>query len=173
MKTCENCKNWIPMKEHEGKCVLYGLKHCAWTPSEATCDEWVSDESEVEDKTDLISRADAIKKLNRTGRDYGLSFSDIEGAEHIIRNLPPISKCEEELDAFSYEIGHMDGRKRGYEEGLKRASERCGEWEFSTAVPLRGGAYAAGYVCSNCGDNYVHVDGMNYCPNCGADMKTR
>lgn len=51
------------MRELEGKCVLYGLKHCAWTPSEATCDEWVSDESEVEDKTDLISRADAIEAL--------------------------------------------------------------------------------------------------------------
>ena len=51
------------MRELEGKCVLYGLKHCAWTPSEATCDEWVSDESEVEDKTDLISRADAIEAM--------------------------------------------------------------------------------------------------------------
>ena len=49
MKTCENCKNWIQMKELEGKCVLYGLKHCAWTPAEATCDEWVSDESEGDD----------------------------------------------------------------------------------------------------------------------------
>lgn len=47
MKTCENCKNWIQMKELEGKCVLYGLKYCAWTPAEATCDEWASDESEV------------------------------------------------------------------------------------------------------------------------------
>lgn len=49
MKTCENCKHWIQMKELEGKCVLYGLKYCAWTPSEATCDEWENDESEGED----------------------------------------------------------------------------------------------------------------------------
>lgn len=47
MKICENCKHWIQMKELEGKCVLYGLKHCAWTPSEATCDEWESNGSEV------------------------------------------------------------------------------------------------------------------------------
>lgn len=42
MKTCENCRNWIPMEEHYGKCVLYGFKfkYCAWTPGDATCDEW-------------------------------------------------------------------------------------------------------------------------------------
>lgn len=42
--------------------------------------------------TDLISRVEAVKKLNRIGRDYGLSFSDIEGAEYIIRNLPSASE---------------------------------------------------------------------------------
>lgn len=46
MKMCENCKHWIPMKELEGKCVLYGLKHCAWSPSEATCDEWEEDDDD-------------------------------------------------------------------------------------------------------------------------------
>lgn len=50
MKICENCKKWIQMKENEGKCVRYGLKHCAWTPSDATCDEWEDEwESEVEE----------------------------------------------------------------------------------------------------------------------------
>lgn len=49
MKTCEGCKNWIQMKEHEGKCVLYGLKHCVWSPGDATCDEWEDDESEGDD----------------------------------------------------------------------------------------------------------------------------
>ncbi len=44
MKMCENCKHWIQMKELEGKCVLYGLKHCAYTPAEATCDEWEEDD---------------------------------------------------------------------------------------------------------------------------------
>ena len=46
MKMCENCKHWIQMKELEGKCVLYGLKHCAYTPAEATCDEWEGDDDD-------------------------------------------------------------------------------------------------------------------------------
>lgn len=44
MKTCENCKNWVQMKEHEGKCVIYDLK--TWSPAEATCEEWEENEDE-------------------------------------------------------------------------------------------------------------------------------
>ena len=46
MKTCENCKHWIQMKELEGKCVLYGLKHYVMSPAEATCDEWEGEDDD-------------------------------------------------------------------------------------------------------------------------------
>lgn len=53
--------------------------------------------------TDLIRRVEAVKKLNRIGRDYGLSFSDIDVAEYIIRNLPsasePMGEWEYDVDA--------------------------------------------------------------------------
>ena len=28
-----------------------------------------------------------------------------------------------------------------------------------------------GFECSNCGAFYPLIDGLNYCPNCGAEMK--
>ena len=46
-----------------------------------------------------------------------------------------------------------------------------GEWIFRTDIPIGGGRESAGYVCSNCRKDYFHVDGMNFCPNCGAKMK--
>lgn len=46
-----------------------------------------------------------------------------------------------------------------------------GEWIFRTDIPIGGGRESAGYVCSNCRKDYFHVDGMNFCPNCGARMK--
>ena len=46
-----------------------------------------------------------------------------------------------------------------------------GEWELSTNIPIRGGAYSAGYRCSVCGADYFQIDGMNFCPSCGAKMK--
>ena len=46
MTRCENCKNWIQMKEHEGQCVLYGFPQSVWTPADATCDEWEGDDDE-------------------------------------------------------------------------------------------------------------------------------
>lgn len=46
-----------------------------------------------------------------------------------------------------------------------------GEWIFRTDIPIGGGRESAGYVCSNCRKDYFHVDGMSFCPNCGAKMK--
>lgn len=43
---CEKCKHWIQMKEHEGQCMVYGFPQSVWTPADATCDEWESDDDE-------------------------------------------------------------------------------------------------------------------------------
>lgn len=45
-----------------------------------------------------------------------------------------------------------------------------GYWIFKTDVPIGGGRTSAGYVCSYCGKDYFRVDGMNFCPRCGARM---
>ena len=64
---------------------------------------------------------------------------------------------------------------REYVEALRMAiealSERTGEWIFRTDIPIGGGRESAGYVCSNCRKDYFRVDGMNFCPNCGVDMR--
>ena len=52
-----------------------------------------------------------------------------------------------------------------------QADRPHGEWIFRTDIPIGGGRESAGYVCSNCRKDYFHVDGMNFCPNCGADMR--
>ena len=65
---------------------------------------------------------------------------------------------------------------REYVEALRMAIEALsaedvqGEWIFRTDIPIGGGRESAGYVCSNCRKDYFHVDGMNFCPNCGAKM---
>ena len=52
-----------------------------------------------------------------------------------------------------------------------KSDRPTGEWVFDTQIPIGKGAYSAGYRCSICGKDYFHVDGMNFCPNCGADMR--
>lgn len=46
-----------------------------------------------------------------------------------------------------------------------------GRWEFHMNIPCGKGSTSAGYVCSECWADYFRVDGMNYCPNCGAKME--
>ena len=55
---------------------------------------------------------------------------------------------------------------------IEALSERThGKWVFSTSIPIGGGRESAGYKCSVCEKNFFRVDGMNFCPNCGAKMK--
>ena len=47
-----------------------------------------------------------------------------------------------------------------------------GKWIFDPEILCSDiGVYSAGYRCSVCGKDYFKVEGMNYCPNCGAKMK--
>ena len=47
-----------------------------------------------------------------------------------------------------------------------------GKWIFDPEILCSDiGVYSAGYRCSVCGKDYFKVEGMNYCPNCGADMR--
>lgn len=47
-----------------------------------------------------------------------------------------------------------------------------GKWIFDPEILCSDiGVYSAGYRCSVCRKDYFKVEGMNYCPNCGADMR--
>ena len=47
-----------------------------------------------------------------------------------------------------------------------------GEWIFNHKILCSDiGVYSAGYRCSVCGKDYFKVDGMRFCPSCGARMK--
>ena len=55
---------------------------------------------------------------------------------------------------------------------IPSADRPQGEWVFDPEILCSDiGVYSAGYRCSECGKDYFKVDGMHYCPNCGARMK--
>ena len=84
MKTCENCKNWIPMEEHYGKCVLYGFKYCAWTPGDATCDEWKDD----------VCDGCAYKKTDWTNPKNEDCYCSNCASDNYGYNVDLIAKCD-------------------------------------------------------------------------------
>lgn len=61
---------------------------------------------------------------------------------------------------------------KGFETGARRqfeadSAQRKGHWEY---------LYDGNYKCSNCGSWWAMEDepceeGLNFCPNCGADMR--
>ena len=53
-----------------------------------------------------------------------------------------------------------------------RADRPQGEWIFDSEILCSDiGVYSAGYRCSVCGKDYFKVEGMRFCPSCGARMK--
>ena len=89
---------------------------------------------------DLISRAEALEIISEAQ----------DGSGNIYNILQPIFTKVNALPSVS--------------------TERVGEWIFDTQIPIGDGRTSAGYICSNCGKDYFKVDGMHYCPNCGARM---
>lgn len=66
--------------------------------------------------------------------------------------------------------GFKCGAERQFE--ADKADRPQGEWIFDPEILCSDiGVYSAGYRCSVCGKDYFKVEGMNYCPNCGADMR--
>ena len=93
---------------------------------------------------DTISRAAAIDIVNRYNQSH-----------MILKGKPIVGAASMVIEM----------------EGLPSAERPTGEWVFDTQIPISGGGSSAGYRCSICGRDYFHVDGMNFCPNCGADMR--
>ena len=59
-----------------------------------------------------------------------------------------------------------------FKEEYEIADRPQGKWIFDPEILCSDiGVYSAGYRCSVCGKDYFKVEGMNYCPNCGADMR--
>lgn len=105
---------------------------------------------EIKTDGDTISRRDAIDAIVNTVSDVGLhdnSETARYGATFRQHEIITILKS------------------------LPSADRPTGEWVFDTQIPISGGGSSAGYRCSICGRDYFHVDGMNFCPNCGADMR--
>lgn len=166
MKTCENCKHWIPMKELDGKCVLYGLKHCAWTPSEATCDEWANEESEADDQyADLkktlwdIDMSQYKKGAESEDRHYIKIYADDEPsvkAEKLYQICDETQNKEvaEWLKEYFPSIEAVQGEWKPFDLTWGRNVYFCTACKESTEVPTVNGQPS-----------------YNYCPNCGARMK--
>ena len=55
---------------------------------------------------------------------------------------------------------------------IPSADRPQGKWIFDPEILCSDiGVYSAGYRCSVCGEDYFKVDGMRFCPSCGARMK--
>ena len=102
----------------------------------------VSHEEAWAEPSDLISRAEVHKVLSLLATEGGKDAKLLfSDAHESVDNLPSVS------------------------------AECVGEWIFKTNIICGNGREGAGYVCSVCGVDFFHVDGMKYCPNCGAKMK--
>lgn len=98
--------------------------------------------------------------------------------EDLIRKQDAIDEIGadiDEIDALDPSAGIMKTCIRGAiwkVMGVPSADRLQGEWVFDPEILCSDiGVYSAGYRCSVCGKDYFKVDGMNYCPNCGAEMK--
>ena len=148
------------MRELEGKCVLYGLKHCAWTPSEATCDEWVSDESEVDDETDLIRRKDALKPFCTAPDGTRIPEIDCDNfpvefsVEFIKKHLLSLPSAEA--------TGALDDAIAKYvADGLMELPSAEAEWiPCSERLPSEDGRYLVTYPLLRWQNNWISV--MHY-----------
>ena len=111
----------------------------------------VSHEEAWAEPSDLISRAEAIKAVEQEYRiDRGYMVDDYTyGFNQAIDYISDIVIAE----------------------APSVSAECVGEWIFKTNIICGNGREGAGYVCSVCGVDFFHVDGMKYCPNCGAKMK--
>ena len=121
-------------------------------------------------ENDLIKRQDALKPFCIAPDGTRIPEVDCDNfpvefsVEFIKKHLLSLPSADTDMSEYCDRLW-----KIAYERGKAEAVQ--GEWEFDTVIPIGGGAYSAGYRCSNCGANYFKVDGMSFCPNCGARMK--
>lgn len=108
-------------------------------------------------KKDIEAQISDFNELNKKGEPYK-DFKDIRAilfglviGKNLIDNAQAVSLPSEQI-----------AWEQGYEAGL--AQGKCdrpkGEWA----------EFEGGYRCSNCDDIEVYTP--NFCPNCGADMRT-
>ncbi len=108
----------------------------------------------MEKKEDLISRQAAIEILNKLARD---NFTI--------------------NDAFAFYLGALHDAADGIKALPSTQPQRMrGRWIESNLVPSRKGKPDGRlFICSECNKGWVKHDrsmeGINFCPNCGADMR--
>ena len=124
-----------------------------------------------------------IAKIDYDSREIDLYSIHLDAFEVAIEALsaeaePTVIRCKTLLNAEDFEAVATRIREENRnvivipcETEVVSAEAVQGEWIFRTDIPIGGGRESAGYVCSNCRKDYFHVDGMNFCPNCGAKMK--
>lgn len=117
---------------------------------------------------DLIRRADAIEAVaSRDETDGTVKVFTGRQVNEILSALPSAevkTKCIAQIKIDRDDLEDLVNEK--VNEIVDKMSEpKTGEWIFSTIMPT-------GYKCSVCGrGEFFHVDGFEFCPFCGADMR--
>lgn len=118
---------------------------------------------------DTISRADAIELFEKYKHRMAVSVYEYGQALKELPSAEAKTKCIAQIKIDRDDLEDLVNEK--VNEIVDKMSEtKTGEWIFRTDIPIGGGRESAGYVCSNCRKDYFHVDGMNFCPHCGAKM---
>jgi predicted RNA-binding Zn-ribbon protein involved in translation (DUF1610 family) len=95
--------------------------------------------------------------------DYIKANPNISGVfelgKFIIDNAPTVELCKD-----------CDGYEAGYNAGIKETERPQGEWVYR----VNGFSNMSMEYCSICNfPTPIYLDKPNFCPNCGAQMKTR
>lgn len=112
---------------------------------------------------DCIDRQAAIDALNKLDVSDGVGISSIacDLQEEAIRSIKSLPSAQPDLSEYSDKLW-----QKAYEQGKAAAQpERIrGRWTD------KDGGLA---TCSACGDRWGVWSVMNFCPNCGADMREK
>lgn len=112
----------------------------------------------VSTEGDSISRkwlTDAI----RNRRTY-LSYEDAKDVIDLINNAPSVDIKDQIAGAYN----------EGYACGSRENKRPQGEWIEVDIKPMPYGGYTCNRKCNKCG-YFTKEYRLNFCPNCGADMR--
>lgn len=92
-------------------------------------------------------------------------------ADHLIANGVVVSEEITELKADNERLLEMWAKAVSELSKAKAEQRPKGEWDEHLDIGYDGSCNGSIYQCRWCHELYEDVDGFNFCPKCGADMR--